>query len=55
MTSAYLNPGQFGPIPFQSGYFGPGRLDLISGMSHFSPTGAGRFSPVSKVGRFGLI
>ena len=49
------NPGRFGPIPVRSDRFGLGRFGLIYGMSRFSPTGAGRFGPVPKVGRFGPI
>ena len=41
------NPGRFGPIPLRSGRFGPRRFGPISGVSRFSPVGAGRFGPIS--------
>ena len=33
------NPGRFGPIPVQSGGFGPGRLGSISGVSRLAQLG----------------
>ena len=41
------NPGRFGPIPGQSGSFGPGRFGPTSWVSRFGPVGAGRFGPIS--------
>ena len=44
------NLGRSGPMSIWSGRFSP-----ISWVSCFSPTGMGRFGPISKVGRFGPI
>ena len=39
-------PGRFGPIPFRSGRFGPGRFGPILNVGRYGHIMVGRFGPL---------